>query len=327
MTTRTPETVLEQVVKLLSKTVANGATADEAASAAAKAQSLMFAYNLTSADVAQRTERGVVRITESSFGLGSDSWRGEHYWQRELLRLVCKYNFTMVLDYKRTWNPKARAFVISSATVIGAKDNLLATEYVYAYLLREIQQRARKTRRDAIKRELAELTTTQQIIYKNSSSALGVPGSVVWERSFGEGAVSELEVKLRNQRLSDEANVTAEQGVLIVTLDREVEEEWYKRRYGKSKAQVIAEREETERKIQAGAAARQSAEKAAEASSSVTNAGRVRKPPKPVKPRYSRELYDSRAEEAGRAAGKDISINAPIEGEQAAEPKQLERGA
>lgn len=331
MPERTPETVLEQVVKLLSKTVANGATPEEAAAAASKAQSLMFAYNLSTADVTERTKRGQIRITESAMPMGgADNWRGQHYWQRQLLDSVCKYNFTMVLDRVVEWNPKARQYVYGAAKIIGTPVNLQATEYLYAYLLREISRRAMATRREALNAGLAEieqargraLTARERAEYRAAHAQLDVPSSQIWERSFGDGAVGVITEKLRNQRLADESGVTAADAKLVVTLDREVEEEWYRRKYGKSKAEHEADVKREVERIRAETVAA-SADKAAETSGVVRRSTRKAKTRRYSSPRQER--YDYRAEELGRAAAKELALRPAVEGD-VTELKQLKGG-
>jgi hypothetical protein len=292
---RTPEAVLQQVVKLLQVTEAKGATQAEAAAAASKAQALMFTYNLTTADVS-KGERGKVNVTQGSFGMQTDSWRGSHYWQQELLQGVCKYNFAMVLDYNWEYNPKVGRHVVDRVEVIGTPANIQATEYLYAYLYRQIHQLAVRTRRDAWKAAKARHGVgAGQNATENGWTwgELGIPSTVVWERSFGE--------------------VGPEAGALVLTLDREVEEAWYERKYGMSKAAYKAQ----EAKEAKAWEHRRAATKAADDLLEAQYAAGTLKRPRARKERVYRtrpQAWHYDAEDQGREAGRKIAINPGMDG-------------
>lgn len=342
---RTPEQVLQQVVALLNKTVERGATPAEAAAAAAKAQGLMFAYNLTTADV-DKSKRGTLRIQEGSFGLRTDTWQGEHEWQQYLLRAVCRYNFTMVLSSKEEWNPKAvagrGAWVTSHVTVLGTPENIAITEYLYAYLYRQVVELAKQARKQALaaakERHLAaygHLENPDGYTWRADHfrpSDYGLVSDVPWLRSFGDGAVEEIAEKLRLQRLGDEQQARPEDGALIVTIQREVEEEWYQRKYGKSKAAYTAEQEAKRKRYEeeAKAAAERRAAQHAEDERLIT-AGLMKRPKAPKVPRYRsyssgpREVTSWEAQEAGRKAGREIAIREGVNTTEA--PARPELGA
>jgi hypothetical protein len=310
--------VLQQVVKLLQVTEAKGATQAEAAAAAAKAQALMFTYNLTQADVSKGA-RGKVTVEQGSFGMQSDTWRGHHYWQEELLAGICRFNFCMVLEYEYAYNPKVGRYVISTVQVVGTPANIRATEYLYAYLYRQIHQLAVKTRRDTWKAARARLTERhgEAAAATYTWGELGVPSTVVWERSFGDGATAEVVDRLRIQRMASEQEVGPEAGAMVLTLDREVEEAWYLRKFGMTKAAHEAKQKADEAHWAKAAKMRAAHQADLEAQ---YEAGTLPRPKarKPRKERYRSprtEAYHYAAEELGHEHGRQIAIRPGMDGD------------
>ena len=97
MTDQMKETILSRIKKLLALTESRGATPEEAATAAAKAQALLFEHNLTMSAVESHegAEKGET-IGKHLYDTAhiEKQYRG---WRATLLNVVARYNFCYVV--------------------------------------------------------------------------------------------------------------------------------------------------------------------------------------------------------------------------------------
>lgn len=138
--------VLEKVEKLL-RLAARNTSAEEAASASAKAQELLVAYNLSVADVGrhgasadQKREQQVIR-------------GGMYAWQREMWRKVAELNFCLYwcIEHhfdreirRRHWSGEMRTVTVDGKefrhTVVGRVVNVRSTIMMAQYLEQSIER-------------------------------------------------------------------------------------------------------------------------------------------------------------------------------------------
>jgi hypothetical protein len=170
--------VMERVTKLLA--LSTSSNEHEAASAAAKAQQLMFRHNLSLAQVQAGPEDARDAYTERVIDLGAlQSWR------RTLIHVLAEHNFC-----------KALAFVgTPRVAIIGEPHNIALVEQLYAYLLRELLrladvawQRAKRRSRDSARQ---------------------------WKHGFQHGAVEVIAERLAEQREEDAAADEASRALVL----------------------------------------------------------------------------------------------------------------
>lgn len=146
----TQDTILLRIKKLMAMTEARGATPEEAATAAAKAQALLFEHNLTMAQVdATSTEKGEdIGKTIYDMTEGKDSSMG---WRKLLLHMVTRYNFCKMCSMIDGLDRRT--------AIIGKKSNVEVAVFIYEHTQREIHKMAkayqnfkRKTSRCSIAR-------------------------------------------------------------------------------------------------------------------------------------------------------------------------------
>lgn len=126
--------IAEKVRALLAKTVENGATVEEAASAAAKAQELLFKYNLDLAAFGEGPEtNGYVNELHP---LGAKNGVPVR-WRRELFHAIAETNFCRSLHYT-TGTPRM--------AVIGRPHDVEFVRYLYDYLAATLEAMARRDR-------------------------------------------------------------------------------------------------------------------------------------------------------------------------------------
>jgi hypothetical protein len=95
------DTILKRIQKLLALTVERGATPEEAATAAAKAQALLFEHNLSMAQVEAVGDIGGDEIFDYVLDIAA-AMRFVN-WRKALISAIAEYNFctTIRLDAKR----------------------------------------------------------------------------------------------------------------------------------------------------------------------------------------------------------------------------------
>lgn len=116
--------IIEQIKKLLALSdTSRGATIEEAATAAAKVQTLLFKHNLTMAEVqaVNSDDDGYEMTTTALRGVGRE-------WRRTLLHVIAQANFCRSIGIiGAPWSK-----------LIGKPCNIEIVEYLYAYLVREV---------------------------------------------------------------------------------------------------------------------------------------------------------------------------------------------
>jgi len=128
------EKVINKIRKLLNLAAeGNGATAEEAASAAAKAQELLFAHNL---EMSQVSSLDPEAYEKDKFSLGK--YQGNISWRRKLMNVVVRTNFARCVYVEST----------ADVYLIGKPSNVEAVKYLYAYLSREIERLMREYCKD-----------------------------------------------------------------------------------------------------------------------------------------------------------------------------------
>lgn len=122
----TTNRIIEQIKKLLTLAdLSRGATIEEAAIAAAKAQGLLFKYNLTMAEVRATG----VDVAEDAIDMRQAELGGAgRGWRRLLLHHVAEANFCRTMAVRgAAWNQ-----------LIGKPHNMDVAQYLYAYLVGEV---------------------------------------------------------------------------------------------------------------------------------------------------------------------------------------------
>jgi Protein of unknown function (DUF2786) len=194
---RSQESIAELIRALLSKTVARGATPEEAASAAAKAQELLNKYNLDMAAVERETGRQ--RDDYGRFDFASGIAKADLQWASELLAGVARNNFCYPILMN---DGQTDTFVL-----VGRPENVEVAEYMLRYLITEIL----RLRRDA---------------WRTQGKYSG-EHQPQWRKHFGLGAVRTINRMLREQRERDRqstpgtmALITQSDAELLAAKDR-----------------------------------------------------------------------------------------------------------
>ena len=176
------DTILGRIKKLLALTVDRGATPDEAASAAAKAQSLLFEHNLSMSAVNtheiggekdEEIENIIMDIDEGSASTLN--------WKRRLLNAVVKNNFCAAVFLSGT----------ETVHVIGKRSNVIVCEYMSEYLEAEISRLAK--------------IAARAIVVKKAS----------FVSSFCLGAVVTVEERLKEQASQNEQSSDASRALVV----------------------------------------------------------------------------------------------------------------
>jgi len=126
------DTILNRVKKLLALTEARGATPEEAASAGAKAQALLFEHNLTISQV-DTHELDTPAESIEQIDLTMDANARTLTWKRTLLYTVARYNFCTGIYTPGT----------TIMHVIGKRSNVLVVEYMVETIGAEIDRLAK----------------------------------------------------------------------------------------------------------------------------------------------------------------------------------------
>jgi uncharacterized protein DUF2786 len=178
------ERILERIQKLLALTEARGATPEEAASAAAKAQSLLFEHNLSMASVERHdTDKGKTeQFANTDFLMNAT--RFSVSWHRTLLGGIASANFC-----------KAVFGQGATAHIIGQTSNVEVVAYLYNYLSREIERLATEgLRREGVLEHRRR-----------------------WKVSFCYGAAMTIRQRLREQKERNSAQSAACTALVVVS--------------------------------------------------------------------------------------------------------------
>ena len=310
-----PDAILRRIQGLLNL-ADNNPSQEEAAAAAAKATKLMEEYNLTAAAVERA--KGVDGKREDKYVVG-----GQYQWQRDLWEAVAKLHFCLYWTqvfltkretaYRSTINPD-RYYAKGSPVrrkrhrLVGRVHNVAATKAMAEYL------------EQTINRILRERLTDSTGKFNAGDFNGG------WGTSFREGMAAEIMSKLADRRrqalakkpvASDASSGTAM--VLSTYIDEETDKNmeflWGKEYVDELKADATERRAMQERYTAWADANPEEAAKATKWTDPVT--GRVYSLGKPRRSSAgsSRERNkDWGAWEAGRKAGKHVSIDLQTEG-------------
>lgn len=212
----TYEKIIDRVKKLLSQ--ATSSNEHEAALAASMAQELMLKHQISEAALLQDTDP-VEEVIE--FVLGEDT--RPYAWRSQLITGVtgafgCQWYYRNSTDGAWVGPKKARILVI------GTESNRNAVQYMFSYLVNEVNRLAD----EAWKREVQE--------YLNSGLSKEImPAAQGWKLSFRLGAASVISSRLGKQRektfkeaKEDESNSTA----LVRIADAETRIQEYKGKLG-----------------------------------------------------------------------------------------------
>lgn len=120
------ETILKRIQKLLALTVERGATPEEAASAAAKAQALLFEHNLSMAQVEGLGDGATDKVEVQEHELCNIK-----AWRKHLANTIALHNFCHLIDLHRRrvaiiGKPSNIEIVLYLDKVIGRQINTLA---------------------------------------------------------------------------------------------------------------------------------------------------------------------------------------------------------
>jgi hypothetical protein len=133
MTNQTLQNILDKAQKLQALAERAG-TPEEAANAASKLQDLMMRYNISEADVQGH-------VTDE--GMDKQEYDFEEKRNYRSFASTLFYNIAKVNLCEAVYNPRS-----GKSTIIGKKHNILVTQYLFAYLSREIKRLADESTRN-----------------------------------------------------------------------------------------------------------------------------------------------------------------------------------
>mgnify|MGYP001778566766 len=116
-----PDKILERIRKLIrlkESTTSEG----EAKAAATHVNRLLKEYNLSLLDVNEKRPETVFEIRESGAISYKDAFG--NYWKRDLLRVLCEYNYCRMLRCQGT----------TDMLIVGTQENIAAVTVLYDYL-------------------------------------------------------------------------------------------------------------------------------------------------------------------------------------------------
>jgi len=196
------ETIVERVRKLLAKTVERGATPAEAATAAAKAQALMFAYNLELSQVEDKPADPLAAYKREGEDYGRMAWRRDRTWMRDLMHAVAVNNFCKLVYYSTSNKDYG-----TRLDLIGKPDNIRFCRELFAWLVVQL---------DSMRLEA-------WAVYLKVCKADGerpIHGTR-YRASFYAGAVEVIASRLAAQRRENE-QASADSRALIVITGKEL---------------------------------------------------------------------------------------------------------
>ena len=116
-----PDKIMERIRKLMrlkESTTSEG----EARAAAAAASRLLKEYNLSLFDISERAQETVFAIGRSGAFSYKDAFGS--YWKRDLLNVLCRYNYCRILLCRGT----------TDMFIVGTDENITAVTVLYDYL-------------------------------------------------------------------------------------------------------------------------------------------------------------------------------------------------
>jgi len=167
--------ILSKIKKLQALTTERGASPEEAASAAAKAQALLFEYNLSQADVETKEQAPDPYGKIEHVMTGAN--RNTVTWRRSLLYTIAKHNFCSAVTLPGT----------TKMSLVGKRSNVETVLYLNEILVREIERLAIEAGKTVLNNRAAYML------------------------SFCRGAVATIHARLMEQQRSSEASATMHQ--------------------------------------------------------------------------------------------------------------------
>ena len=190
----TPDSILAKIKKLQALTTDRGATPEEAATAAAKAQALLFEHNLSQCDVDTKEQAGPDPYGKVETTLEGAN-RNTVTWRRTLLYTIAKHNFCTAITLPNQ----------TKMIVIGKRSNVETALYLNHILVREIERLAIEAGKTVLANRAAYMV------------------------SFCRGAVSTIHKRLQEQQQESEQTATsttnargARNAVAIRTMSQEL---------------------------------------------------------------------------------------------------------
>lgn len=171
---QTPDTILAKIKKLQALTTERGATPEEAATAAAKAQALLFEHNLSQCDVDTKEQAGPDPYGKVETTLEGAN-RNTVTWRRTLLYTIAKHNFCTAITLPNQ----------TKMIVIGKRSNVETVLYLNHILVREIERLAIEAGKTVLTNRAAYMV------------------------SFCRGAVSTIHRRLQEQQSESERTATS----------------------------------------------------------------------------------------------------------------------
>lgn len=170
----TPDSILSKIKKLQALTTDRGATPEEAATAAAKAQALLFEHNLSQCDVDTKEQAGPDPYGKVETTLEGAN-RNTVTWRRTLLYTIAKHNFCTAITLPNQ----------TKMIVIGKRSNVETVLYLNHILVREIERLAIEAGKTVLTNRAAYMV------------------------SFCRGAVSTIHRRLQEQQQESERGATS----------------------------------------------------------------------------------------------------------------------
>lgn len=166
------ESLIGRIRKLQALNEGRGATPEEAASAAAKVQALLFEHNLSLSDVDTGEMEQAEPYGNTDYDLGAN--RNTVQWKRTLLYGIAKANFCTAVMHPGT----------TKMTLIGKKSNIEVVIYLYLFLSREVERLAKDAARTVLS------------------------GKAVYQTSFCRGATNTIYHRLKAERQQAQTTAT-----------------------------------------------------------------------------------------------------------------------
>lgn len=301
------EWLLRNIDALLSKTVENGCTPEEAETAAKKIDELLLKYNLSMSEIQRSTlekefSEEYIQETDEDGNPVFYGKKGIPSWLVDLRNAVGDFNFCEVIGSR----------------YIGTKNDVDLAKYTFEVLMRKIRAQSYdefkkwwKGRREEIKRYGGKVNRGQELLGENNPR--------VWTASWIHGACVGLASKLQNQvwaRNHPENANNSTTGLVLhkQAIAREYAQSKYPHYYGiytqKEQDEMAQYKKEMEERLKA----------------MVNEPPKKRRGPKPKYHEYKepfQPLWNREAFNAGRVAGGSISVDPGIKS--GSESRKLER--
>lgn len=184
MENEVPEKIIEKLKKLmrLQKSAEKIGSEGEANAAAAAISRLLTQYNLSLMDVDPEDRKASLRVQESSKISFRDTYG--NLWKRDLLRIICEFNYCRILLYSGETN----------MVVIGTEANTATVMYLYD-LLRGIFRKLAPIRYDEFAQGKRGAIRTERYKRKYMASYLKGCACGLREKLWRESLTNEVSEK------------------------------------------------------------------------------------------------------------------------------------